>query len=98
MYQNKYISLQEIEIMKTANFTDLRSNLKGYIDSVIDDSETVIVNRGKGTGVVLMSLEEYNSLKETEYIMSSPQTMEEIRTGEKDLEEGRGIAVDIDKL
>ncbi|OJU48063.1 MAG: prevent-host-death protein [Bacteroidales bacterium 45-6] len=84
--------------MKTANFTDLRSNLKGYIDSVIDDSETVIVNRGKGTGVVLMSLEEYNSLKETEYIMSSPQTMEEIRTGEKDLEAGRGIGVDMDKL
>jgi antitoxin YefM len=42
--------------MKTANFTDLRSDLKGYIGSVIDDSETVIVNRGKGTGVVLMSL------------------------------------------
>lgn len=98
MYQNKYLFLWKIEIMKTANFTDLRSNLKGYIDSVIDDSETVIVNRGKRTGVVLISLEEYNSLKETEYIMSSPQTMEEIRTGEKHLEAGRGIAVDIDKL
>ena len=33
--------------MRTANYTDLRANLKGYIDSVIDDCETVIVNRGK---------------------------------------------------
>ena len=51
--------------MRTANYTDLRANLKGYIDSVIDDCETVIVNRGKGSGVVMISLDEYNSLKET---------------------------------
>ena len=61
--------------MKTANYTDLRANLKGYIDSVIDDYDTVIVNRGNGKGVVMISLDEYNSLKETEYIMSSPETM-----------------------
>ena len=56
--------------MRTANYTDLRANLKGYIDSVIDDCETVIVNRGKGSGVVMISLDEYNSLKETEYILT----------------------------
>jgi len=37
--------------------------LKGYIDSVINDSDTVIVNRGAGTGIVLMSLEEYNAIR-----------------------------------
>ena len=52
--------------MKTTNYTDLRANLKGYIDSVIDDCDTVFINRGNGTGVVMISLEEYNSLKETE--------------------------------
>lgn len=84
--------------MKTANYTDLRNNLKSYIDSVIDDSDTVIVNRGKGKGVVLISLEEYNSLKETEYIMSSSKTMEEIRQSERDLKKGLGIEVDLDKI
>ena len=54
--------------MRTANYTDLRANLKGYIDSVIDDYDTVIVNRGNGKGVVMISLDESNSLKETEYI------------------------------
>ena len=48
--------------MRTANYTDLRSNLKSYLDSVIEDSETVIINRGSNTGVVLMSLDEYNLL------------------------------------
>lgn len=74
--------------MRTANYTDLRANLKGYIDSVIDDCDTVIVNRGNGTGVVMISLDEYNSLKETEYIMSSPATMNAIRKGEEDIKNG----------
>ena len=78
--------------MRTANYTDLRANLKGYIDSVIDDCETVIVNRGKGSGVVMISLDEYNSLKETEYIMSSPDTMNAIRKGEEDIKNGNAIA------
>ena len=97
--------------MRTANYTDLRANLKGYIDSVIDDCDTVLINRGNGTGVVMISLEEYNSLKETEYIMSSEQTMNDIRKGEaedekatvsikgeKDLKAGRGIEVNLDEL
>ena len=36
--------------MRTANYTDLRANLKGYIDLVIDDCDTVVINRGNGTG------------------------------------------------
>ena len=57
--------------MRTANYSDLRQNLKTYIDSVIEDSDTVIINRGGGAGVVLMSLDEYNSIKETEYFNKS---------------------------
>lgn len=38
--------VMEEGIMRTANYTDLRANLKGYIDSVIDDYDTVIINRG----------------------------------------------------
>ncbi len=78
--------------MRTANYTDLRANLKSYIDSVIDDSDTVVINRGNGKGVVMISLDEYNSLKETEYIMSSPETMESIRKGEDDIKNGNFIS------
>lgn len=35
--------VMEEGIMRTANYTDLRANLKGYIDSVIDDYDTVIL-------------------------------------------------------
>ncbi|MBQ2012218.1 MAG: type II toxin-antitoxin system prevent-host-death family antitoxin [Bacteroidaceae bacterium] len=84
--------------MKTANYTDFRSNLKSYMDAVIDDCETVIINRGKDTGVVLISLDEYNSLKETEYIMSSPETVEAIRKGDEEIKNGKGIKVELEDL
>ena len=78
--------------MRTANYTDLRANLKSYIDAVIDDYDTVVVNRGNGKGVVMISLDEYNSLKETEYIMSSSDTMEAIHKGEEDIKNGNFIS------
>jgi antitoxin YefM len=78
--------------MRTANYTDLKNNLKSYIDSVIDDFDTVIISRGNDQGAVLMSLDEYNSFKETEYIMSSPKTVEAIREGENDIKTGNVIS------
>ena len=84
--------------MRTANYTDFRANLKDYMDTVIDDCETVIINRGNNKGVVMISLEEYNSLKETEYIMSSPEMMEVIRKGDEDIKNGNGSKIDIEDL
>lgn len=46
----------------------------------------------------MISLDEYNSLKETEYIMSSPETMAAIRQGEEDIRNGKGIEVNLDEL
>ena len=68
------------------------------ISCKVVDCDTIIINRGNSTGVVLISLDEYNSLKETEYIMSSAKVMEEIRQGERDLAEGKGIEVDLANL
>ncbi|GHU90571.1 antitoxin YefM [Bacteroidia bacterium] len=76
--------------MKTASYTDFRSNMKLYMDSVIDNSDTVVINRKGGTGVVLMSLEEYNSLVETEYIMSSPEMVRRINDAKNSICEGKG--------
>lgn len=78
--------------MRTANYIDLKANLKSYIDAVIDDDDTIVINRGNDKGVVMISLDEYNSLKETEYIMSSPETMEVIHKGEEDIKNGNSIS------
>lgn len=84
--------------MRTANYTELRNNLKRYLDGVVNDSEPLLVHRAGNESVVIISLDEYNSIKETEYIMKSPAMMEVIREGEKEMKEGKGRSVDIDEL
>ena len=84
--------------MRTANYSELRNNLKSYLDGVINESEPLLVHRAGNDSVVVISLEEYNSIKETEYIMKSPAMMDIIRKGEKDIKDRKGKVVDIDEL
>lgn len=56
--------------MEVLNYSTLRSNLKAVLDSVVDDHETVIINRGDDNAVII-SLEEYNSWQETLHLLSS---------------------------
>ncbi len=84
--------------MITATYTDLRSNLKSYLDRVVNDSDNVIVNRGNGSAVVIMSMEEYESMVETAYIMSQPELVEAIRKGDEDVRNGNYEIVDVDEL
>ena len=61
--------------------------------SIISGEDMIYsVWNGNGKGVVMISLDEYNSLRETEYIMSSPEMMEAIRKGEEDIKNGNFIS------
>ena len=57
--------------MIIANVSDFRKDIKSYLDKVSKNFETLIINRGKDSGIVVMSLEEYNSLTATNYELSS---------------------------
>lgn len=57
--------------MLTATISDFRKDIKKYLDEVTTNLETLIINRGKDTGVVIISLDEYNSLKATQHELSS---------------------------
>ena len=69
--------------MKTTNYTELRNGLKSYLDGVANDSEPLLVHRSGNASVVIISLDEYNTIKETEYIMKSSAMMDVIRKGKK---------------
>ena len=84
--------------MKTVNFTELRKNLRSYLDGVINNTDTVVISRENGTAAVLISMDEYNAIKETEYIMKSPAMMEAIRNGENEIKQGKGTRISIDEL
>jgi len=57
--------------MLTTTISDFRKDIKKYLDNVTEDFETLIINRGKDSGVVVISLDEYNSLNATQYELSS---------------------------
>ena len=64
--------------MQVVNFTEARNNLKSIFDTVYNDNQEVIVNRKNGENVVVISLEAYNALKETSYLLSSPKNRERL--------------------
>lgn len=57
--------------MLTTTISDFRKNIKQYLDKVTQNFDTLIINRGKDEGVVIMSLAEYNALCATQHELSS---------------------------
>jgi antitoxin YefM len=57
--------------MIIASISEFRKDIKAYLNKVTENFETLIINRGKNSGVVVLSLEEYNSLLTTQHEMSS---------------------------
>ena len=79
--------------MKVINYTELRLNLKHWLNSVVDDVEEVIIKRKNQKDLVLISLEEYNSLVETNYLLSGKnrnvllESISEVKKGNKEYQE-----------
>jgi len=76
--------------MKTLSSTALRANLSAVMDQVNDDHEPVIVTRAKGKPVVMVSLEDWASMDETTYLLSSPENARRLRESIRRLNEGKG--------
>ena len=76
--------------MKVINDTDLRINLKKWMDSVTDDREEIIVKRKDNKDLVLISLDEYNSLNETNYLLSG-KNRDILLNSVKDVRENKGL-------
>ncbi len=81
--------------MMAANYTEFRTELKKYLDSVENNNETLIVKRGSGKGTVIMSLDEYNSLMETLYLMSSRANAERLYKSINQMKSGKVIRKDL---
>ena len=80
--------------MIAANFSEFRTNLKMYLDSVEDNNEVLVVKRKTGKGTVMISLEEYNSIMETMHLLSSKtnaarlyESIEQMKSGKTETRE-----------
>jgi antitoxin YefM len=64
--------------MKVVSSSKLRSNMKKYFDDICKSSDTIIVTRQTEEAVVLISLNEYNSLTETGHLLSTAANRERL--------------------
>lgn len=83
--------------MTVTTISEFRSNAKRYVDSIINDNGTLIINRGN-TAAVLISLDEYNSIKATQSILASHTISHEVTIGIEQWKSGECVEVDLDLL
>lgn len=76
--------------MKTMSYTESRARYAEVLDSVANDREEVIITRAGHDPVVIVSLEDYESLRETAYLMRSPANARRLLDAMERLEAGRG--------
>ena len=74
--------------MITTSISDFRKDIKRYLDNVTKDFETLIINRGKDNGVVVISLDEYNSLTATQHEFSSKTNEQRLDSAIEKLQSG----------
>lgn len=79
----------EVNAMLAVNYTNLRDNMKTYMDKVTDDYETMIVTRKNNKNVVMLSEESYNNLMENIHVMGNKANYDWLMESKAQLESGK---------
>ena len=78
-------------VMKALSYTALRKTLAKTMGKVCDDHEAIIITRKSEGAVVMLSLDDYESLEETAYLLRSPKNVKRLIESISQLEEGKGL-------
>ncbi len=76
--------------MKAISYTAARENLASTMDRVCNDRDPVIITRKRDQSVVMLSLEEYESLEETAHLLRAPANSRRLLEAIRQLEKGEG--------
>ncbi len=83
--------------MIAANYTNVRANLKSYMDKAKNDYETVVITTKDGN-VVMLSEEEYNNMKENLFIVSNPTMVKRLNESIEQFIKGDVVVMSLDEL
>jgi len=82
--------------MLAANPSDVRKNLKDFMDKVVDDNEPLIITRPSGREVVMLSKEDYDNIIENIHVLGNKANREWLLLGKKQAESGNLKEVEIE--
>jgi|WetSurMetagenome_2_1015567.scaffolds.fasta_scaffold15684_5 antitoxin YefM len=82
--------------MLAANPSDIRRNLKDFMDKVVDDNEPLIITRPGGRDVVMLSKEQYDNIIENIHVLGNKTNREWLLLGKKQAEAGNLRIVEIE--
>ena len=75
--------------MDAIPYSVARKNFAQTMERVCDEHEPLIITRKSSRSVVIMSLEDYNAIQETAYLLRSPANAENLRSSIKQYGEGK---------
>ncbi|MEU1983605.1 type II toxin-antitoxin system prevent-host-death family antitoxin [Nocardia sp. NPDC019395] len=81
--------------MRTMSYSESRKHYAEVLNSVVDDREEVVITRVGHDPVVMVSLDDYESLRETAYLLRSPADARRLLSAIERLEEGEGTVRDM---
>ena len=84
--------------MQAITYTAARENLASTMSRVCSDHNPVIITRKRDQAVIMMSLEDYESLQETAYLLRSPANANRLSEGIEQLEHGEGVMKELSEL
>lgn len=77
--------------MRTMTYSESRAKYAETLNAVVNDREEVVITRAGHEPVVMVSLDDYESLKETAYLLRSPENARRLLASIERLESGRGV-------
>jgi antitoxin YefM len=84
----QHISIREV--MNILTYTDARNGLAGAMDKVVQDREATVITRTGREAVVMVALEEWESIQATLHLISSPRNAERLHNSIAELDAGDG--------
>jgi len=75
--------------MQAVNYSNARNNLKTIINDVCNNYEPVIITNKNGKNVIMLSLDEYNSIQETMYLLSNSANRDRLLKSIAQVEQGK---------
>ena len=79
-------------MLDAVTYSEARKNLAALMESVCDSSDVLVITRRKTRPVVMMSLEAYNSIQETGYLLRNPANAARLLESVADMHKGNVAA------